>query len=93
MLEKVGKTEKTTDGNYTEFVVNFNKQQVSRVILPANYITVLYMYMYTSSAFLLMCLIMPTLLSVLLGNNPVKPVIVDTLKEGHLYNKDSPIAI
>lgn len=28
MLEKVGKTEKTTDDNYTEFVVNFNKQQV-----------------------------------------------------------------
>lgn len=28
MLEKVGKTEKTTDDHYTEFVVNFNKQQV-----------------------------------------------------------------
>ena len=28
MLQKVGQAEKTTDDNYTEFVVNFNKQQV-----------------------------------------------------------------
>lgn len=29
MLEKVGKREKTTDDNYTEFVINFNKQQLA----------------------------------------------------------------
>lgn len=28
MLQKVGQAEKTTDENYTIFVVNFNKQQV-----------------------------------------------------------------
>ncbi|XP_011402553.1 PREDICTED: amphiphysin-like isoform X2 [Amphimedon queenslandica] len=29
MLQKVGQAEKTTDDNYTEFVVNFNKQQLA----------------------------------------------------------------
>ena len=37
MLEKVGKTEKTTDDNYTEFVVNFNKQQVWTNTLCSNF--------------------------------------------------------
>ena len=56
MLEKVGKREKTTDDNYTEFVINFNKQQVLYILVHFHciflYIAVHFcIFLYTSTAY------------------------------------------